>query len=168
MSDKDRQAPSDLIRDGQYSDLRYVEMMAGHHGLAAEMGKLAKDRAEHEELKEFAGKIVEDQSGQIETLQRIHDDLGGEGQIPTRPNPAERSMFGMRTLDELKASDQFDRDFIDTQLPHHASAIEMAAVAIKQSTRDDVRKLSHKIIDSQSKEIGKMIGWRHDWIGQMS
>ncbi len=75
-------------------------------------------------------------------------------------------MLGMDSPEELAKKTPFDKAFIDSQLPHHASAIEMAAVALKQSSNSDIKKLSRSIIDAQAQEIGKMIDWRHSWYGE--
>ena len=40
-TDKQKQAPAELIHNGEYSDRRWVEMMAGHHAMAVEMAKVA-------------------------------------------------------------------------------------------------------------------------------
>lgn len=167
-ADKQKQAPAELIHNGEYSDRRWVEMMAGHHGMAVEMAKVALDRAKHAELKDFAQDMIDAQTEEIGTLEDLHAQVDGKGDLPTRPHPGERSMFGMLSVDELKTVGQFDREFIDSQLPHHASAVEMAAVAAQQSKHQGIRKMAHKIIDAQCKEIGKMIGWRHDWFGKMA
>ncbi|MBD3625958.1 MAG: DUF305 domain-containing protein [Rhodobacteraceae bacterium] len=161
-----KQAPAELIHQGEYSDLRWVEMMAAHHAMAVEMAQVALDRASHDTLKDFARDVIESQRDEIETLSKIRDDLDGKGKIPTKPHPGERSMFGMLSVDELKKVKDFDRAFIDSQLPHHASAIEMAAVSLHQTSRDDIAKLSRQIIDAQCEEVGKMIGWRHEWFGK--
>tara|TARA_R110002124_G_scaffold90982_2_gene231843 strand:+ start:6054 stop:6575 length:522 start_codon:yes stop_codon:yes gene_type:complete len=167
-TDKQKQAPAELIHNGEYSDRRWVEMMAGHHAMAVEMAKVALDRAKHADLKKFAEDVIDAQNEEIEKLKALHADVDGQGDLPTQPHPGERSMFGMLSVKELKKVDEFDKEFIDSQLPHHATAIEMAAVAVQQSSHKDIQKLAHKIIDAQCKEIGKMIDWRHDWFGKMA
>ena len=160
------QAPANLIHNGEYSDLRFVDMMAAHHAMAMSMTEVAVDKGEHKNLVEFAQKMIDDQGEQIEKLRSIRDDIGGSDQVATEPHPHERSMFGMDSASELRKKSPFDKAFIDSQLPHHASAIEMAAVALKQSANDDIKTLSRKIIDAQCEEVGKMIGWRHSWYGK--
>jgi uncharacterized protein (DUF305 family) len=72
-------------------------------------------------------------------------------------------MFAMLSSDKLAEQDPFDKAFIDSNLPHHASAIEMASVALMQSNNDDLKDLCRNIVEAQSKEVGKMIEWRDKW-----
>lgn len=61
------------------------------------------------------------------------------------------------------ASQPFDLQFIDTMTMHHTGAIEMAEMALKKSTNDEVKKFAQKIIDNQKKEIAQMKDWRSKW-----
>lgn len=57
--------------DGKEFDRLFAEKMAHHHAGAIEMGKLAADKAQHEEVKKFAGKLVKAQSEDREQLLEI-------------------------------------------------------------------------------------------------
>ena len=160
------QAPASLIHNGEYSDIRFVNMMPAHHAMAISMAEVAVNKGEHKDLVDFAKNMIEDQEKEIKTLDSILDDLDSSAKLATEPHPHERSMFGMDSAKELEQKSPFDKAFIDSQLPHHASAIEMAAVALKQSSNKDIKQLSRQIIDAQSKEVGKMIDWRHSWYGE--
>ena len=166
MMTSQNQAPANLIHTGEYSDLRFIDMMAAHHSMAISMAEVAVDKGEHQELVKFAKSMIEDQKKEIEKLQSILDDIDGSKKVATEPHPHERSMHGMDSSSELAQKTPFDRAFIDSQLPHHASAIEMAAVALKQSTNEDIKTMARQIIDAQCQEVGKMIDWRHDWYGK--
>ena len=160
------QAPANLVHNGEYSDQRFVNMMAAHHSMAVSMAEVAVDKGEHQDLVEFAKSMIEDQKEEIEKLRSILDDIDGSQKLATEPHPHERSMLGMDSSSELAKKSPFDKAFIDSQLPHHASAIEMAAVTLKQSKNEDIRTLSIQIIDAQCEEIGKMINWRHSWYSE--
>ncbi|WP_083350908.1 DUF305 domain-containing protein [Sulfitobacter pontiacus] len=165
MMTSQRQATANLVHNGEYSDLRFVNMMSAHHAMAVSMAEVAVEKGEHSELVQFAKTMIEDQKKEIETLDGIIEDLDGPDEVATETHPRERSMLGMDSPEELAKKAPFDKAFIDSQLPHHASAIEMAAVALKQSSNNDIKKLSRSIIDAQAQEIGKMIDWRHSWYG---
>jgi uncharacterized protein (DUF305 family) len=51
-----------------------------------------------------------------------------------------------------------DRAFIAVMVPHHASALEMAAIAKTEATSSFVRKLAASITRSQAAEIAQMNG----------
>jgi uncharacterized protein (DUF305 family) len=78
-------------------------------------------------------------------------------------NPEQVENMGMVSTEELKNAASFDLAFIDSMIPHHAGAIEMAAVARLRSSDPRVQKLARGIIDSQAKDIGRLIAWRKDW-----
>ena len=59
----------------------------------------------------------------------------------------------------------FDRQFIDSMVPHHQSALMMAQMAIKQAHYPEVRRLARGIIRDQKKEIAQMKAWRKAWYG---
>ena len=161
-----RQATANLVHNGEYSDLRFVNMMSAHHAMAVSMAEVAVEKGEHSELVQFAKTMIEDQKKEIETLDGIIEDLDGPDEVATETHPRERSMLGMDSPEELAKKTPFDKAFIDSQQPHPPSAIEMAAVALKQSSNSDIKKLSRSIIDAQAQEIGKMIDWRHSWYGE--
>jgi uncharacterized protein (DUF305 family) len=58
---------------------------------------------------------------------------------------------------------QFDLMFIDMMIPHHASAVAMAQVALSRAEHPEIRTLAEDIIASQSAEIEQMRSWRDQW-----
>ncbi len=69
-------------------------------------------------------------------------------------------MYAMEMPDQLAGQEPFDRAFIDSMIPHHASAIEMASTANMRSDNPEIKRLARGIIDAQSREIGEMIELR--------
>ena len=49
-----------------------------------------------------------------------------------------------------------DKAFIDSMVPHHQGAIEMARVALKNAEHAEIRELSRNIISSQQAEIEEL------------
>ncbi|MGB3683951.1 MAG: DUF305 domain-containing protein [Rubrobacteraceae bacterium] len=156
-------APAELIVEKEYSDERFVDMMAAHHQAAIEMAKVARENGEHEEVRQLAEEMISAQQNEVEELSSIKEKNFGSSEVATTPNPAERTTFAMLTPDELAGQQPFDRAFIDSNIPHHASAIEMASVALMQSEDPEIKRLGRQIVDTQSQEVGKMIGWRQEW-----
>ncbi|CAM8656674.1 Domain of unknown function DUF305 [Acidimicrobiia bacterium] len=56
-----------------------------------------------------------------------------------------------------------DVGFAQGMIPHHAQAIEMADLALTNTTNPDVLALAKKIKAAQSPEIEKLSGWLGDW-----
>ncbi len=49
----------------------------------------------------------------------------------------------------------FDQAFINAMIPHHESAIEMAQVALAESTNPTIQDLAGRIVDDQTREISR-------------
>lgn len=56
-----------------------------------------------------------------------------------------------------------DAMFASMMIPHHAQAIEMADLALKQATDTKVKALASKIQQAQGPEIARMSGWLTGW-----
>ena len=60
----------------------------------------------------------------------------------------------------------FDRAFIDSMVPHHQAAIEMADAAKEAGiTQPELIKIADDIIATQQVEIDQMLEWRQQWFG---
>lgn len=59
----------------------------------------------------------------------------------------------------------FDRQFIDSMVPHHESAVVMAQMALTKAQLPEVKRLARGIIGDQKKEIAQMKAWRKAWYG---
>jgi uncharacterized protein (DUF305 family) len=152
-------APKDLIVDGEYSDERFIDMMAAHHQMAIDMARAAQQHAQLPEIQRMAEDIVSTQQAEIEQLASIKEAEFDSSEVPMM-NPEEPSMYAMAMPDELAQQEPFDLAFIDSMLPHHASAIEMASTALIHSDNPEIKSLARGIIDAQSREIGEMIELR--------
>jgi uncharacterized protein (DUF305 family) len=49
-----------------------------------------------------------------------------------------------------------DHDFVDTMIPHHQGAIDMARAELKYGHNSALRQLAQGIVDSQEREIAMM------------
>jgi uncharacterized protein (DUF305 family) len=56
-----------------------------------------------------------------------------------------------------------DVGFAQGMIPHHAQAVEMADMALVNTTNPDVLALARQIKAAQSPEIEKMTGWLKSW-----
>jgi uncharacterized protein (DUF305 family) len=156
-------APAMLVQDGEYSDERFIDMMVPHHMMAIEQAKVAQQNTEHTEIEQLAGDIISSQQREIEELKSIKEEEFGTSETPMMMNPEEMDNMGMTMPDELENQQPFDEAFIDSMMPHHSSAIEMASVALKRSDNPDIQRIARGIVDAQAKEVGQLIQWRHEW-----
>ncbi len=119
-------APEWLVVNGQYSDQRFIDMMVPHHMMAVQMAQLALQKGQHPEIKQLASNIISSQQREIQELKNLKKRLYGTSNTPTTMNPVVMANTGMLMPDQLAQQHPFDWAFIDSMIPHHASAIDMA------------------------------------------
>jgi len=158
-------APERLVVNGQYSDERFIDMMVPHHMMVVQMAQVASQKGQHSELKHLATTMISSQNQEIQELKGLKERLYGTSSTPTTVNPVDMENTGTMMPDQLASQNPFDRAFIDSMIPHHASAIDLASVALMRSSNADIKRIARSIIDAQSQEIGTMIQWRKQWYG---
>jgi uncharacterized protein (DUF305 family) len=156
-------APAALVQNGQYSDERFIDMMVPHHLMAIQMAQLAQKQGQHAQIKQLAARIISTQSKEITELQALKQQLYGSAQTPTMMNSMQMDNMGMQTPDQLAQQHPFDQAFLDSMIAHHASAIQMASVALQRSSNPDIKRIAREIVNAQSAEVGQMIQWRQAW-----
>lgn len=67
------------------------------------------------------------------------------------------------SMDLGVADEQYDLRFIDSMIPHHQGAIDMAKEVLQKTKRPEIKQLAEKIITAQNKEIEQMKQWRESW-----
>lgn len=156
-------APEWLVVNGQYSDQRFIDMMVPHHMMAVQMAQIALQKGQHAEIKQLATSIISSQQQEIQALKNLKKRLYGTSQTPTMMNAVVMANTGMLMPDQLAQQHPFDLAFLDSMIPHHASAIDMASVALMRSTNPTIKRIALAIFSAQSQEIGNMIQWRKLW-----
>ena len=148
-------------------DLQFIDAMVVHHQAAIDMSLPADTSALRPELRDFARKVVADQSREVELMKGWRELwYPGKPQTATimgMPGMAS-SMQGMdaRHMQGLKG-DAFDRMYVDMMIPHHQGAVVMAEAALTKSQRPEVRSLARQIVGAQSAEIEMLNQWKANW-----
>jgi uncharacterized protein (DUF305 family) len=153
-----------VMENGQYSDERFIDVMVPHHQGAIAMARVALGNAQHEEVQEFSRNIISSQQGEIQELKAIKKEEFGTSHVPMEMSPQQmRGMGMMMNPQRLAKQEPFDEAFIDTMIPHHQSAIEMAKVANEKSEIPEIEELAQNIVSAQKREIQQMRRWREQW-----
>ncbi len=152
-----------VMRNGKYSDERFIDAMVPHHQGAIEMARVALKNAGHEEIIELSRNIISSQQAEIEELKAIKKEVIGTAEVPMEMSPQQTQSMGMMDPQELANREPFDRAFIDAMIPHHQSAIEMAQVAHENSKNPEIKELAENIASAQKQEIEQMKQWREEW-----
>jgi uncharacterized protein (DUF305 family) len=87
----------------------------------------------------------------------------GIGYIITPQYAMSNSENAAMTGDLGKADKYVDQRFINAMIAHHKGAIEMAKQAQANSKRDEVKSIASAIIETQQKEVDKLMQWKKDW-----
>jgi len=148
-------------------DLQFIDAMVAHHQAAIDMSLPADTDAMRPELRDFARKVVEDQSREVELMKGWRRQwYPGKPQVPTiMVMPGMRSSLkGMESghMKALKGA-EYDRMYVDMMIPHHEGAVTMAKDALAKSQRPEIRELAQRIIEAQQGEIEMMNRWRSEW-----
>jgi uncharacterized protein (DUF305 family) len=149
-----------VLESGKYSDEAFIDAMVSHHRGAISMAYVALGNAEHEEIEELSRNIVFSQQAEIEELKAIRKEEFGTSRVPKGLGRMKGMMMDPQ---QLAKRESFDRAFIKAMIPHHQSAIEMAAVANEKSENPRIKELAENIISAQKREIEQMKRWREQW-----
>ena len=153
-----------LMENGEYSDERSIDAMVPHHQGAIEMAQVALENAEHPEIRALAEDVVSAQETEIGQLKAIKQEQFGTSEVAMDMSAEEMEGMGMSSdPQELANQEPFDKAFIDSMIPHHESAIEMAQVVLEHSENPQIREIAGTIVDAQERELEQMRRRRDEW-----
>lgn len=134
---------------GKVFDRAFLSMMVAHHQGAIDMSKAVLNNVKDAQVKTWTRDIIRAQQKEISDMTTWLGTLGGVDKAWQAGMTKE--MDGM--LAALKANKDTDAGFVSGMLPHHASAIEMATLALQKSSDARVTKLAREIIRTQADEM---------------
>lgn len=177
---KDSMTESLRSLKGQEFDHAFLEHMIEHHTHGAEMAKLAQHHAQSAEIKRFAEKTATKQQEDIDKMKALlgnpptgrdttqhasssgssHHASGTAGSSSHDSGSSHHAKAGdhqqMKTqmMSKLESAQgaEFDRLFVEEMKKHHEMGIEMAQLAQRQGSREEVRAFAKKTVDEQKKE----------------
>jgi uncharacterized protein (DUF305 family) len=144
------------------ADVRFMQMMIGHHGQAVHMTRLAEGAGASPRVLKLAQKIDLSQAGEIALMQGWLRDHGQY--VPPMESWREMWMAGMLTpeqMEQLSAARgaDFDKLFLRLMIAHHEGALLMVSELLntpRAAQEVDVNVLANEIEASQTAEIGLM------------
>lgn len=140
---------------GKAFDRAFVSMMIPHHQEAIDMAKAVLPKSKDVQVKKWAQAIIKDQQKEINEMQTLLKSLGG---VDSKMQMTmQKGMTGM--TDMVKGAKDADRAFVEGMIPHHASAIHMANIALEVSDNETILKLARDIVVAQAGEIYSFKGW---------
>jgi uncharacterized protein (DUF305 family) len=163
-------------------DQLYIDMMIPHHEGIIALAQVAQDHLTDARLQAMAGKIVTDQSREIEQLRGYRDMFYGD----PRPMPMDEQMMamvmeqmpGMGDMASMQllmdpnalvasfcTADDPDLAFVDLVIPHHEMAIQASEAALDRATHEEIRTIAQNVIAAQQQEVEELQAIRAELSG---
>ncbi len=136
-------------------DIQFLDTMVEHHRDGIKMFKMGAEKAQSQELRDKAQKMVDDQEKEIPELKAMREKIK-----PNAPEAINMKMPGMMVMDmdklESVSGKDFDHQFLNMTIKHHQGAVDMSRDALKHAKSQQVKNQAQMIIDMQAKEIADM------------
>lgn len=97
----------------------------------------------------------------IQPVSPSADSTAGNGATGSMPGMDHGSMA-------MNGEVPVDAMFIDSMIPHHQGAVEMAEAALESAEHEEIRTMAQAIISSQQAEIEQMENWRNEWFPDLA
>lgn len=144
------------------ADVRFMQMMIGHHAQAVYMTRLAEGAGASDRVLRLATKIDLSQAGEIALMQGWLVDF--KQHVPGMDAWRTMSMPGMLNAEQLAQlsaarGGDFDRLFLQLMIKHHEGAIQMVAELLnspRAAQEVDINVLANEIEAAQLAEIELM------------
>lgn len=182
--------PLDQLSGDEF-DKAFLREMTMHHAMAVEMARPVVANASHQELRDLAQSIVDDQMREIAQMRAWAKDWygldipdhvammdqmmapghgmpgmgdGGMG-MPMHPGMPMNQMHGMSMMESLRKlpPQRLEAVFMSQMIPHHQGAIDMANLVPDRASHQELKDLARDINSSQGDEISTMNGWLASW-----
>lgn len=133
---------------GKAFDRAFLSMMIPHHQAAVAMSQAVLGTRDPR-VKAWATTIIRDQNREIAQMNTLLRSYGG---VDSKMAGMMKAMMGDMAASVKNASNK-NRAFVQGMIPHHASAIDMANLALQKSQNLSVLKLARDITRAQAGEI---------------
>lgn len=143
--------------EGEAFEIGFMSMMIAHHQSATEMAQWILERTDDPEITEAAQTIIDDQEAEISQMTGWLQAWYGQEPDAEMMGMMQEMMGGMmQTMTDAADAEQA---FLEGMSEHHDGAIDMAQLALFQSTHPELRTLAQNIIVAQAQEITQFQTW---------
>lgn len=145
------------------ADAYFARLMVVHHQDAVAMAEVAVERAQSEEVRALAERMIVGRRAQIETLTTLSAEWHKEPPAAAGPE-LDHAGLGIEDLDHRGVMDEleaasgpaFDQRFLQLMSAHHRGAITMAEEQRAQGQAPDALALAASMIDEHHRDIAVM------------
>lgn len=139
----------------------FVDAMILHHRNGIELARMAVEKAQRAELREFAQTLIVEHERDIVDLRPMRD----KSEDPARPELADWP--GMVRIDtnalRAKSGNEFDVAFLAAILEHHDGGIRMARDEVTKGSDPLPRGKAAELVETQERARETMLRWKREW-----
>ena len=145
-------------------DMQALDSLIRHHQVAVDIANLAETKAQHRELKDFAGQLAQTKQREITQLQTWR-----AAWYSGQPIAENTALPGMQSasmpVDQLRnqTGAEFDRLFLALMIPHHQGALELARDILNHAEHNELKQFAAQIQEQQPREIEQLKTWKNTW-----
>jgi len=143
--------------EGEAFEVGFMSMMIAHHQSATEMAQWILERTENPEITGAAQTIIDEQEAEIAQMTGWLQEWYGQEPDAEMMGMMDEMMGGM--MQTMMDSEDPERAFLEGMSEHHDGAIDMAQLALFQSTHEQLRGLAAKVVRDQAGEISQFQTW---------
>jgi uncharacterized protein (DUF305 family) len=143
--------------EGEAFEVGFMSMMIAHHQSATEMARWILDRTDNTQITESAQQIIDEQETEIEQMTGWLQEWYGQEPDTEMMGMMQEMMGGM--MQTMMDAENPEQAFLEGMSMHHDGAIDMAQLALFQSTHSELRTLAQGIIVAQAEEIAQFQTW---------
>ncbi|WP_433057372.1 DUF305 domain-containing protein [Dactylosporangium sp. CS-033363] len=143
------------------TDVMFSQMMVAHHGQALEMVRLARSKAEREDVRTLAAAIDVTETDELKTMQVWLETWGSPPAADASAHAGHGGAHGANP-DDLKALQSasgrdFETKFLNLLIAHQHNAIEIARMETGSGVNPGALDLAKRIDESRTAEIQQML-----------
>ena len=147
-------------KSGAEFDTAYINSIVPHHQAAIAMAQMVQSDAPHQEVRDAATKMIQDQQKEINDLTTWMTSFYNQ---QVTPDP--RMQMSPMMMDQMRQADAAMREkmFLAMMREHHQVAIDMGNMALQKATRTEIKDQAQMMITMQKQEQDQFGAWLQTW-----
>jgi uncharacterized protein (DUF305 family) len=156
-------APAQIVIRGEYSDGRFLDMLAAHHRAGVRLAEFAMQHRERVDLGDLAARMRANAVRELERMHQIREEMSGQSLLAFSRDPQVTENSGVPPLDELADTSKIDRAILDAMIAHEAESVHLAAVAHLRTWDIGVHNLAGDIMRTRPRTMALYASLRESW-----
>jgi uncharacterized protein (DUF305 family) len=154
--------PASLLARGRNEqDDDFVDALILQHEHGIDIARIAVAKAQHEQLRRMARKMIEDHEADIARLLPLRDKGEERGRAELADMPGVVGMDSSWVAG--KSGDAFDGAFLTAMIEYHNGSIRMARDEETSGSDSEVKKVARSIAARQRAERAQLLQWQQEW-----